>query len=69
MFEIQSYAPMPFLKIVVIHQHGSRYPHSGRIPDDLVRCFVGVYDFCRRHIHNFTYSSAPLTDLIKENTP
>ena len=26
-------------------------------------------NFYRRHIHNFTYSSAPLTDLIKKTTP
>ena len=30
-----------------------------------VRSFVGACNFYRRHIHNFTYSSAPLTDLIK----
>ena len=34
-----------------------------------VRSFVGACDFYRRHIHNFTYSSAPLTDLIKKSTP
>ena len=34
-----------------------------------VRSFVGVCNFYRRHIHNFTYSSAPLTDLIKKPTP
>ena len=27
-----------------------------------VRSFVGACSFYRRHIHNFTYSSAPLTD-------
>ena len=31
-----------------------------------VRSFVGACNFYRRHIHNFTYSSAPLTDLIKK---
>ena len=34
-----------------------------------VRSFLGACNFCRRHIHNFTYSSAPLSDLIKKNTP
>ena len=33
-----------------------------------VRSFVGACNFDRRQIHNFTYSSAPLTDLIKKNT-
>ena len=33
------------------------------------RSFVGACNFYRRHVHNFTYSSAPLTDLIKRNTP
>ena len=31
-----------------------------------VRSFIGACNFHRRHIHNFTYSSAPLTDLIKK---
>ena len=30
---------------------------------------VGGCNFYRRHIHNFTYTSAPLTDLIKKTTP
>ena len=34
-----------------------------------VRSFVGACNFDTRHIHNFTYSSAPLTDLIKKTTP
>ena len=34
-----------------------------------VRSFVGACNFYRRHIHNFTYSSAPPTDLIKKTTP
>ena len=33
------------------------------------RNFVGACNFYRRHIHNFTYSCAPLTDLIKKTTP
>ena len=39
-----------------------------QIRDD-VRTFVGGCSFYRRHIHNFTYTSAPLTDLIKKTTP
>ena len=34
-----------------------------------VRSFVGACNFFRRNIHNFTYSSAALTDLIKKTTP
>ena len=34
-----------------------------------VRIFVGACNFYRRHIHNFTYSSAPLTNLFKKTTP
>ena len=34
-----------------------------------VRSFVGACNFFRRHIHNFTYYSAPLTDLINNTTP
>ena len=34
-----------------------------------VRSFVGACKFYWRHIHNFTYSSAPVTDLIKKTTP
>ena len=34
-----------------------------------VTSFVGACNFHRRHIDNFTYSSAPLTDLIKKTTP
>ena len=33
-----------------------------------LRSFVGVCNFYRRRIHNFTYSSAALTDLIKKAT-
>ena len=33
-----------------------------------VRIFVGACSFYRLHIHNLTYSSAPLTDLIKNTT-
>ena len=31
-----------------------------------VRSFFGACNFDRRNIHNFTYSSAPLTDLIRK---
>ena len=34
-----------------------------------VRSFVGACKFYRRHIHNFIYFSAPLTDLIKKTSP
>ena len=34
-----------------------------------VRRFVAACNFYRRHIQNFTYSSAPVTDLIKKTTP
>ena len=33
-----------------------------------VRSFIGACNFYRRHIKNFTYTSAILTDLIKEST-
>ena len=33
-----------------------------------VRSFIGACSFYRRHIKNFTYTSATLTDLIKETT-
>ena len=34
-----------------------------------VGSFIGTCNFYRRIIHNFTYSSAPLTDLIKKTNP
>ena len=34
-----------------------------------VRSFIGACTFYRSHIHNFTYSSAPLADLIKKTNP
>ena len=34
-----------------------------------VRCFIGRCNFSRPHILNFTYSSAPLSDLIKKTNP
>ena len=33
-----------------------------------VRSFIGACNFYRRHIKNFTYTSAILTDLIKKST-
>ena len=33
-----------------------------------VRSFIGTCNFYRRHIKNFTYTSAVLTDLIKKST-
>ena len=46
--------------------HSCDYPKKG-LHD--VRSFVGACNFYRRHSHNFTYSSAPLTDLVKKTTP
>ena len=34
-----------------------------------VRSFIVACNFYQRHIHNFIYSSAPLTDLIKNIDP
>ena len=34
-----------------------------------VRSLIGASNFYLRHIHNFTYSPAPLTDRIKKTTP
>ena len=34
-----------------------------------VRIFIGACNFYRCHIHNFTYSSAPLTALMKKTHP
>ena len=34
-----------------------------------VRSFIGACNFYRHHIHRFTYSSAPLSDLIKKTNP
>ena len=31
--------------------------------------YIGACNFYQRHIHNFTYSSAPLPDLIKKTNP
>ena len=42
------------------------YPKKG-LHD--VRSLIGACNFYRRHIHNFTYSSAPLTGLIKKTDP
>ena len=33
-----------------------------------VRSFIGACNFYRRHINNFTYTSAILTYLIKKST-
>ena len=50
------------LKDMQIRDHPKKGLHN-------VRSFVGACNFYRRHIHNFTYSSAPLTDRIKKPTP
>ena len=34
-----------------------------------MRSFIGACNFYRHHIHNFTYSSAALTDLTKKTNP
>ena len=34
-----------------------------------IRQFIGSCNFHRRHLQNFTEASAPLTDLIKKETP
>ena len=32
-----------------------------------LRSFLGAMNFYRRHVKNFTFSSAPLTELLKKN--
>ena len=32
-----------------------------------LRKFLGAMNFYRRHVKNFTFSSAPLTELLKKN--
>ena len=34
-----------------------------------IQRFIGSCNFYRRHLRNFTEASAPLTDLIKKETP
>ena len=34
-----------------------------------IRHFIGSCNFYRRNLRNFTEASAPLTDLIKKETP
>ena len=34
-----------------------------------VRSFIGACNLYQHHKHNFTYASAPLTDLIKKTNP
>ena len=46
----------------VRHEHPKKGLHD-------VRSFIGACNFYRRHIKNFTYISAILTDLIKKRTP
>ena len=45
---------------------GRDNPKKGRHD---VRSFIGACNSYRRHIHNVTYSSVPLTDLIKNTNP
>ena len=45
----------------VRHEYPKKGPHD-------VRSFIGAGNFYRRHIKNFTYTSAILTDPIKKST-
>ena len=45
----------------VRHEHPKKGLHD-------VRSFIGACNFSRRHIKNFTYTSAILMDLIKKST-
>ena len=51
----------PLLDANVRHEQPKIGPHD-------VRSFIGTCNFYRRHIRNFTYASAILTDLIKKTT-
>ena len=53
---------MQRLQDMQIRDDPKKGPHN-------VRSFVGACNLYRRHIHNSAYSSAPLTDLIKNTTP
>ena len=50
----------PLMDAKVRHEDPKRGLHD-------VRSFIGACNFCRRHIKNFTYTSAALTDLIKKS--
>ena len=51
----------PLMDAKVQHEAPKKGPHD-------VRSFVGACNFYRRHIKNFTYTSAILMDLIKKST-
>ena len=51
----------PLMDAKVRHEHPKKGLHD-------VRSFIGACKFYRRHIKNFTYTSAVLTDLIKKST-
>ena len=51
----------PLINAKVLHQDPMKGLHD-------VRSFIGACNFYRRHIKNFTYTSAILTGLIKKST-
>ena len=51
----------PLIHAKVRHEDAKKGLHD-------VRSFIGVCNFYRHHINNFTYTSAILTDLIKKST-
>ena len=51
----------PLMDAKVRHEYPKKGVHD-------VRSFIGACNFYRRHIKNFTYTSAILTDLIKKST-
>ena len=51
----------PLMDAKVRHEDANKGLHD-------VRSFIGACNFYRRHIKNFTYTSAILTDLIKKST-
>ena len=53
---------MPSPQDMQIHDDPKKGLHDGQ-------SFIGACNFYQRHIYNFTYSSAPLTDLIKKTNP
>ena len=53
---------MQFLQDMQIH-------HDPKKGLQNVKRFIGACIFYWLHVHNFTYSSAPLTDLVKKTNP
>ena len=56
-----AYKAKPLMDAKVRHEDPKKGLHD-------VRSFIGAYNFHRRHIKNFTYTSAILTHLIKKST-